>query len=116
MHGIVGTALVMLTSAGQPEDVDRCRELGISAYLMKPVKQSELLDTILTALGDTSWKPTLLEDSSARSELRPLRILLAEDNLINQKLVVALLEKQGHRIVVVGNGREALMARSAAIG
>jgi PAS domain S-box-containing protein len=107
---LTGTTIVMLTSAGQPGDVARCRELGITAYLMKPVKQSELLDTILTALG-SSWEPPepALAAGPAPSG-RPLHVLLAEDNAVNQKLVVRLLEKQGHTVVVAGNGREALAA------
>lgn len=108
-----GTTLVMLTSAGDSEDMNRCRDLGIRAYLMKPVKQSELLTTIQRALG--AGRP--LEDKTPVPSVvavavkqRPLRILLAEDNLINQKLVVALLEKQRHQVTVVGNGRDALEA------
>jgi PAS domain S-box-containing protein len=107
---LAGIALVMLTSAGLPEDVDRCRRLGIRAYLMKPIKQSELLDTIVTTLSDANWVPVLTDEPAPKPPLRPLRVLLAEDNAINQKLVVSLLEKQGHEVVVAANGREALAA------
>jgi len=108
-----GTTLVMLTSAGDSEDMNRCRDLGIRAYLMKPVKQSELLTTLQRALGagrlteDKAPEPSVV---AVAVKQRPLRILLAEDNLVNQKLVVTLLEKQGHQVVVVGNGRDALAA------
>ena len=105
---LAAATLIMLTSAGLPEDVTRCNQLGIRAYLMKPIKQSELLDTIVTTLSDANWTPELPEEAGAAVQIRPLRILLAEDNSINQKLVVALLEKQGHSVVVTANGREAL--------
>jgi two-component system, sensor histidine kinase and response regulator len=114
------TTLLMLTSAGQPEDVARCRALGIRAYLTKPVKQSELLDTILNLLGQSEEKESraagdkLLGDHAALDAgelpVRPLRVLLAEDNAINQMLAVRLLEKQGHHVTIVTNGRDALEA------
>jgi PAS domain S-box-containing protein len=101
--------LVMLTSAGQSGDVARCRALGISASLMKPIKQSDLLATILTALGCPC--PPQPPPREERPEgQRSLSVLLAEDNPINQKLAVRLLEKAGHRVRVVSTGREALTA------
>jgi PAS domain S-box-containing protein len=119
---LAGTLLVMLTSAGRPEDIARCRELGIGAYLLKPLKQSDLLATLLTTLytaGNQAARAALV--SSARlggptegpgvgqaPRPRLLRVLLAEDNVVNQKLGVRLLEKRGHVVVVVSNGREAL--------
>jgi two-component system, sensor histidine kinase and response regulator len=107
------TTIMMLTSAGQRGDAARCRELGIAAYLIKPVSQSELLDAILHVLGT---KPQPVEESrlvtrhSLREARRGVRILLAEDNTVNQKLATRLLEKRGHAVVVTGNGREALEA------
>ncbi len=106
---LAGTTLIMLTSAGL-DDVGHCRKVGIRKYLMKPFKQSELLDVILTTLSDDQWKPELPDDVESKEPVRPLRILLAEDNVINQKLVIALLEKRGHRVIVTGTGREALAA------
>ncbi|MBY0232291.1 MAG: response regulator, partial [Gemmataceae bacterium] len=97
--------LVMLTSAGQPEDAMRCRALGIAAFLLKPIKQSDLLATLLTALDAARLRPSVAE--APRSGKR-LRLLLAEDNLVNQKLAVRLLEKQGHAVAVAGTGTEAL--------
>ena len=105
--------IMMLSSAGQPGDAARCRELNIAAYLTKPVRQSELLDAVLTVLGASpSAQPvtTLVTRHSLRENRRLLRILLAEDNVVNQKLAVRLLEKQGHQVEVAGDGKEALEA------
>src|SRR5262249_3348968 len=77
---LAGTPLVMLTSAGRPDDLTRCRDLGISAYLMKPIKQSELLQAILHVLG-MPRVPVGLDDVTPTAVVtRPLRILVAEDN------------------------------------
>jgi two-component system, sensor histidine kinase and response regulator len=108
-------AIMMLSSAGGPRDVARSRELGMSAYLTKPIKQSDLLDAILTTLSKTgtieaSPKPSGPPEPAMASNLPPLHILLAEDNAVNQRLAVSLLEKRGHKVVVAGNGREALAA------
>jgi CheY-like chemotaxis protein/HPt (histidine-containing phosphotransfer) domain-containing protein len=92
------TVVVILSSAGPPE-VGRCRAAGITLYLMKPAKQSELLDAITRVLVGAAPPQT---------RLRPLDILLAEDNVVNQKLAVTVLEKDGHRVTVAGNGRVAL--------
>jgi CheY-like chemotaxis protein len=106
-----GTTLVMLTSGGQPGDVARCRELGIASYLMKPIKQSDLLRAIGSALRLTAQvEPRTGLAPAGRVNRRPLRVLLAEDNLVNQRLAVRLLEKAGHSSVIAGNGREALAA------
>jgi PAS domain S-box-containing protein len=114
-------ALLMLTSGAQPGDAARCRELGITGHLMKPVKQSELLNSILAALGAhpvpaapttpvACAGPARAPATQAPAGQRPLRVLLAEDNPVNQKLAVRLLEKRGHAVVVAGDGREALQA------
>jgi len=103
--------IMMLSSAGQPGDAVRCRELDIAAYLTKPVRQSELLDAILTVLGSAPCKQphgTLVTRHSLREGKRLLHILLAEDNVVKQKLAVRLLERQGHTVEVAGDGREAL--------
>jgi len=106
-------AIMMLSSAGQRGDAKRCRELGVAAYLTKPVRQTELLDAILTALGTRPIKeavPALVTRHSLRETGNHLRILLAEDNAVNQVLAVRLLEKRGHTVAVAGNGKEALAA------
>ncbi|MFN0316295.1 MAG: response regulator, partial [Burkholderiales bacterium] len=105
-----GSTLLMLTSAGQPEDVERCRELGIRAFLTKPVKKSELLAMILRHFGQPGTSPEPAGSTSRLPRLKPLDVLLAEDNAINQKLVVGVMGKQGHRVSVVPNGREAVAA------
>ncbi|QDU21319.1 hybrid sensor histidine kinase/response regulator [Urbifossiella limnaea] len=109
---VAGATLMMLSSAGLREDTARCRALGLAAYLTKPVRQSTLLDAIMTALGvEGAARPGTTPDAPGwGAARRPLRVLLAEDNAVNQKLAVRLLEKRGHRVVVVGNGREALAA------
>jgi CheY-like chemotaxis protein len=110
---LAGATNMMLTSVGQRGDAARCRELGISAYLIKPIRQSELLEAIQTALGKVSGRqaqPVLVTRHSLRENRRRLRILLAEDDLVNQGLAVRLLEKRGHLVVVTRNGREALEA------
>jgi len=106
---LAGTMIMMLTSSGLRGDVARCRKLGIAAYLIKPVRQSELVDAILSLLGQASReRAEVITRHSLREARRKLRILLAEDNLVNQTLVVRLLGKAGHNVVVAGTGKEAL--------
>src|SRR5439155_7892345 len=105
------SAVVMLTSAGQPADARRCRELGLAAYLTKPVGQSELLDAITNALRGTHKGPRQKSPETLRTlprAKRALRILLAEDNVVNQKLAVLLLQRRGHTVTVVGDGKQAV--------
>jgi len=102
---------IMLTSGGQRGDGARCKELGIAAYLIKPVLQADLLDAMLQVLVscDGPDKPTqVITRHTLREGRSPLRILLAEDNLVNQKLASRLLENQGHVVVVAANGAQAL--------
>ena len=103
----------MLASAGQPGDAARCRQSGIAAYLAKPVRQVELREAISQVLSPESRpnKPRLVTRHSLREgKAAALRILLAEDNVVNQTLAKRLLEKRGHTVVVAGSGREALAA------
>ena len=105
--------IIMLTSGGQRGDAARCRELGIAAYLTKPITQSELWEALITALGKPVWQArrSPVVTRHTLREARPrLRILLAEDNPVNQKLAVRILEKDGHTVVVVGDGQAALTA------
>ncbi len=108
---IAGATIVMLTSAGQKGDAVRCRESGIAAYLSKPVKRSDLRDAILSALGVQSTqreRPTLVTRHSLREARHTGRILVVEDNPVNQLVARRVLEKRGHTVVVANNGREAL--------
>jgi len=108
---LAATTIIMLTSAGQRGDGARCRELGVGAYLTKPIGRSELLNAIMRVLGTRSAEQaqaSLVTRHSLREERRTLRILLAEDNFVNQTLAVRLLTKHGHDVEVVANGRQAL--------
>src|SRR2546427_4777980 len=99
---------MMLASAGERGGAARCRALGVTAYLTKPIRQSELLDAILTSLGAAPRSGQLVTVHSMRENRRPLHILLAEDNVVNQTLAIRLLEKRGHSVVLAVNGREAV--------
>ena len=112
---LAGATIMMLTSSARPGEVNRCRELGVAAYLIKPIRRGELLEAILSLLG--SRPPSKVRISASRpvnERRRGARVLLAEDNPVNQMVALRLLEKQGHRVVVAGNGREALLALSKA--
>ncbi len=104
-----GTSLLMLTSAGLRGDAARCKELGLNAYLTKPIALTELREAMETVLGQNDPN-RLITRHSLREERRKYSILLAEDNPVNQKLAVKLLEKQGHAVSVADNGRLALEA------
>ncbi|HET8923308.1 MAG TPA: response regulator [Candidatus Acidoferrum sp.] len=108
--------IMMLTSAGHRGDAERCQKLGVSAYLLKPIRQSELREAVARVLGASEQKgkiPLITRFSlgDARDGSECLRVLVAEDNAVNQRLIVRLLEKRGHRVVVAGNGREAVEAQ-----
>jgi signal transduction histidine kinase/CheY-like chemotaxis protein len=115
--GYVESIIIVLTSSGLRGDAARCRELGISAYLTKPVKQSSLLDAITTVLGATEPKgaipPLVTQHTLRETLLRPLHILLAEDNAVNRRVALGMLEKRGHTVVPVTNGRQVLAALEA---
>ena len=102
--------MMMLTSSGRRGDAARCRELGIKAYLTKPIDQDELLEAILRTVVSQpeASSTTLTTRHSLREEQASLRILLVEDNLVNQVLATRLLEKHGHEVVLACNGREAI--------
>jgi PAS domain S-box-containing protein len=106
---LASTAVVMLTSAVRPGDVARCRRIGVAAHLTKPVKQSDLLDTILSLVAEAAPRTRPPAVPRARKPAsRRMRILLAEDNAVNRRLVVRILEKRGHSVVTAPNGRLAL--------
>jgi signal transduction histidine kinase/DNA-binding response OmpR family regulator len=109
---LLNATIMMLTSAGHLGDAARCRELGISAYLVKPVRQGELLDAICQVLDVRARKQPdpLVTRHTLREEKHRIHILLAEDNAINQTLAVRLLEKRGYSVTVVSNGQAAVEA------
>ncbi len=107
--------IMMLTSGGQRGDAARCEELGIAAYLLKPVRQSELRQAIARVLSakEQAGGMPMITRYSLHTDAAPaqrLHILLAEDNPVNQKLAIRLLEKRGHHVTLTSNGREALAA------
>ena len=111
------TVIMMLTSAGHRGDGERCKELGVSAYLMKPIRLSELREAIARALGarPAEGKIPLITRFSlhdAREAGEALTVLVAEDNPVNQRLAVRLLEKRGHRVTLAANGIEAVEAQA----
>jgi PAS domain S-box-containing protein len=110
-RGLSDAAVLMLSSAGQREDVTRCRKLGI-AYLVKPVDQKELHDAICTLMsGRNPFHSSASSATGAQpARSRSLHILLAEDNEVNQELAVTLLVKQGHSVVIANNGLQAVSA------
>jgi signal transduction histidine kinase/DNA-binding response OmpR family regulator len=105
-----GLKIIMLTSAGQRGDAAHCRELGLAGYLTKPVGHSELQEAILRVAGEKSPElaHALVTRHSLRERVDPFRILLAEDNLVNQKLALRLLEKRGYSMTTACNGIEVL--------
>jgi signal transduction histidine kinase/DNA-binding response OmpR family regulator len=105
--------IMMFTSAGQLGDAARCRELGIGAYLVRPFHQGELLQAICRTIdkqGLPADIPPLVTRHTLREDEHRARVLLAEDNLVNQTLAVRLLEKRGYLVTVTGDGRAAVEA------
>ncbi len=110
-----GTVVIMLSSADRQVDAARWRRAGVASYLIKPVKPSELFEAIVNSvdLVVRSHRPSTVPSKRpgpavARSRLRPLRLLLVEDNATNQVLALLLLEREGHTVQTARNGREAL--------
>ncbi|MGH9445964.1 MAG: response regulator, partial [Terriglobia bacterium] len=112
---LANSTIIMLTSSGQRGDAVRCRKAGLAGYLTKPIRQVELCEAVLTALGQAS-RAAPPGDGASIVPLPPrdhppsarLNVLLAEDNAVNQQLARRLLEKWGHSVTVATNGREAL--------
>ena len=109
-HTLTGPSILMLSSADHSDALQRCRELALSAYIVKPVTQADLYTALLAALGAAPRadaarpKPVALPDEAAHT----LRVLLAEDNPVNQKLAIHLLEAMGHQVRLAHNGVEAV--------
>jgi PAS domain S-box-containing protein len=111
---MAGAVIMMLTSSGQRGDAARCRQLGIAAYLVKPIGSSELMQALLVALGQSAEvvRP-LVTRHTLREDRRGLRILVAEDNPVNQALILRVLQKQGHAPELARTGREAVALAAA---
>jgi CheY-like chemotaxis protein/HPt (histidine-containing phosphotransfer) domain-containing protein len=124
-----GTTIMMISSADQNEDLARCRTAGIQSYLTKPVTSSVLFDAIASALEESRREIQTIRlagkseaigfrcaderdsvNRAAMPELKSLQLLLAEDNVVNQKVTVGILEAARHRVTVVNNGKEAVAA------
>jgi two-component system sensor histidine kinase/response regulator len=117
---IADVRILLLTSAGQPDDTSRCRALDISACLTKPVRQSELFDALMK--GMAFWnrservhppRHTAGQRLGPLTALEPLNVLLAEDHPVNQKVAVRMLQHQGHKVAVASDGRQAIVALEA---
>jgi two-component system sensor histidine kinase/response regulator len=105
-----GATVMMLTSAMPTGAIARCGELGVASYLTKPVSKAELLDAILIAIGGAAELEPAADAAPIDRVASGLRILLAEDNVINRALATGILEKRGHSLVHAANGREAVEA------
>ncbi len=121
--GVPASTIMMLTSGGQSGDVAKCRELGLAAYVTKPLSQRALYQVVAQVIGSgtetpmptpsATWKESAVMTSSipasaAGAPQASLKVLLAEDNFVNQKLAVTMLQKRGYRVSVANDGLEAL--------
>jgi len=121
MQDVAGSTIMMFTSGGQSGDAARCRALGMSAFLTKPISQKTLQQLVTQVVAGrrareaTATRAPLKEapkmspvPANASPDRRPLRILLVEDNLVNQKMTVTMLQKRGHLVSVANDGEECL--------
>ena len=99
---------ILLTSFGQQGDAIRSIKLGVSAFLLKPIKAKELYQTIQTVLQIEAPSDVLITRHTLKETSRPLRVLVAEDNRVNQKLMMAILNKEGYEVELATNGQEAV--------
>jgi CheY-like chemotaxis protein len=111
-QNLSGATIMMLSSGTRPGDVTRCKDVGVAAYLTKPVRRGELLEAVLSVLGKApaAGEIRLPAERSVNERRMGVRILLAEDNPVNQTVAMRLLSKHGHRVVLAASGGEALRA------
>jgi CheY-like chemotaxis protein len=102
------TAVVLMTPANRMEDALRCHELGITQTLTKPLRRSELLAAVMNGLKGSNQTHLELRPALEPERAERLRVLVAEDNAVNQQLARRILEKRGHTVLTAWNGREAL--------
>ncbi|MDP3720722.1 MAG: response regulator [Acidobacteriota bacterium] len=113
--GAIAPTIMMLTSADSMGDAARCRAIGVDCYLVKPVRQAALRDAMLRSINTApAHAGAAPADQTWARNRTPRRILLAEDNLVNQRVAIGILQKAGHTVVLANNGREALDALAAA--
>ena len=111
---LAGPIIMMLTSDGQRGDGARCRQMGICAYLVKPIHRPDLLAAVRLALGEpASQRANLITRHSLREARRPLSILVAEDNAVNRTIVLSFLQKMGHTVTVAEDGEQVLALTQA---
>ncbi|MEQ1832790.1 MAG: response regulator [Candidatus Eisenbacteria bacterium] len=120
--GVVASSIMMLTSGGQSGDVAKCRELGLAAYVTKPLSQRALYETVAQVIGagviaqglvvsSTHKDSIVMSNPFAQDAAMPqtsLKVLLAEDNFVNQKLAMTMLKKRGHQVTIANDGLEAV--------
>ena len=107
--GLAGRVIIMFSSAGELADAARCRSFGIDASVTKPLYQAEIKTAILRCFQDISHRTEISRPmKTVRAASPAMEVLLVEDNAVNRKVAVRLLEKQGHTVVTANNGREAL--------
>jgi signal transduction histidine kinase/DNA-binding response OmpR family regulator len=108
---LAGSVILMLTSGERMGDLALCRELGISACLVKPIRRAELRAAIIKSIADRRKTPRPSQFEPKPADVRPdpgFNILLAEDNVVNQRVALAMLQKEGHHVVVAENGKQAI--------
>jgi two-component system sensor histidine kinase/response regulator len=107
---LAGATIMMLSSSGQQAEIERCRELGIGTYLTKPIRHVDLYTALSRALNDVAAAKPAAAPMRPPGPARAVNVLLAEDNIVNQRVAAGLLTKRGHRVTVAVNGRQALAA------
>src|SRR4030095_2683100 len=107
---LAGVTVMLLTSDVMSGDLARCRALGVARHLVKPFTPSELLNAVLLALGPSMEPATPFVPAARDASAKRLHVLVAEDNAVNQRVIVRLLEKMGHIPIVTYNGQEAVEA------
>jgi signal transduction histidine kinase/CheY-like chemotaxis protein len=110
---LAAATIMMLSSSGLDEEAARCRALGVDAHLTKPIKSSDLLEAISRTLNQNTRKTTAHAERGSPAAVplvRSVRVLVAEDNIVNQRVASGLLRKRGHDVTVVGDGRAAVEA------
>ena len=110
---LAGATIMMLSSSGVDGEATRCRALGVAAHLTKPIRQNDLLEAICRTL-DPNTRAALAHPTRAVPAAAPLgrimRVLVAEDNVVNQRVASGVLRKRGHEVTVVGDGQQAVAA------